>query len=65
MENNPTKSSDGIFLHGANPSPVIQAAMEGIRCQLADETAYRDRVRAGIEPAPMGRFNIWNISDRH
>ena len=65
MENNPTKSSDGIFLHGANPSPVIQAAMEGIRSQLADETAYHDRVRAGIEPAPTGRFNIWNISDRH
>tara|TARA_B100000902_G_scaffold182625_1_gene175377 strand:- start:1 stop:240 length:240 start_codon:yes stop_codon:yes gene_type:complete len=60
-----TTSADGIFMHSANPSPVMQAAMDSIRKQMAAETAYRERVRAGLEPAHGGQLTYWNISDRH
>ena len=58
-----TRSADGLFLTSANPSPVMQAAMESIKRQMATETAYRERVRAGLEPA--GQWGNWTISDRH
>ena len=59
------KSADGIFMHSKNPSPVMLAAMDGIRKQMAAETAYRERVRQGLEPAHGGQWGYWNISDRH
>jgi len=60
-----TTSADGLFIHNENPSPVMQAAMDSIRKQMAAETAYRERVRAGLEPAHGGQWGHWNISDRH
>ena len=66
MENKTTKltrSADGMFLTSPNPSPVMLAAMESIKRQMAAETAYRERVRAGLEPA--NQWGNWNISDRH
>ena len=65
MTNKLTKSDDGIFLHSENPSPVMQAAMDSIRKQMQAETAYRERVRQGLEPAYGGQWGYWNISDRH
>jgi len=65
MENKTNKletSADGIFMHSKNPSPVMQAAMDSIRRQMIAETAYRQRVRQGLEPA--GQWGNWNISDR-
>jgi len=65
MENKANKlttSADGIFMHSANVSPVMAAAMESIRKQMAAETAYRQRVRAGLEPA--SDWGTFNISDR-
>jgi len=58
-------SADGIFMHSKNPSPVMQAAMDGIRAQMKAEAEYRDRVRQGLEPAHGGQWGYWNISDRH
>ena len=52
-------------MHSANPSPVMQAAMDSIRQQMAAEQAHRERVRAGLEPANGGQITYWNISDRH
>ena len=52
-------------MHSSNPSPVMQAAMDSIRKQMAAETAYRERVRQGLEPAHGGQWGYWNISDRH
>ncbi len=52
-----------MFMHSANPSPVMQAAMDSIRAQMAAETAYRERVRQGLEP--QGQWGNWSISDRH
>ena len=61
-----TKSEDGIFLHSENPSPVMQAARDGIRAQMQAEAIYRDRVRQGLEPAPRTQaWGTWYISDRH
>ena len=69
MNNKTTKletSADGIFMHSKNPSPVMQAAMDSIRAQMKAEAEYRDRVRAGLEPAPRTQnWGTWNISDRH
>ena len=65
MTNKLQRSADGIFLTSANPSPVMQRAMDSIRKQMAAETAYRERVRAGLEPANGGQMGYWNISDRH
>ena len=65
MENKTTKltrSADGMFLTSPNPSPVMVAAMESIKRQMAAETAWRERVRAGLEPA--NQWSNWNISDR-
>jgi len=60
------KSADGMFFHNENPSPIVQAAMDSIRQQMAAETAYRERVRQGLEPAPRTQnWGTWNISDRH
>ena len=59
------KSADGMFFHNENPSPIMQAAMDGIRAQMKAEAEYRDRVRAGLEPAHGGQWGYWNISDRH
>jgi len=60
------KSEDGIFLHNENPSPVMQAAMDSIRQQMKQEQIMRDRIRAGLEPAPRTQaWGTWYISDRH
>ena len=57
------RSVDDMFLTSPDPSPVMQAAMESIKRQMATETAYRERVRAGLEPA--NQWGNWAISDRH
>ena len=57
------RSADGMFLTSPNPSPVMVAAMESIKRQMAAETERRQRIRAGLEPA--GQWGNWNISDRH
>ena len=57
------KHHNGMFLTNDNPSPVVLAAMESIKAQMAAETARRDRIRQGIEP--QGQWENWHISDRH
>ena len=61
------KQHNGAFLvnETAANDPACQAAMASYMQQLRAEAARRDRIRAGIEPADMGQFEIWNISDRH
>lgn len=58
-------SADGIFMHSKNPSPLMQKVMDNIRQQMEAETARRNRIRAGLEPADAGNWGTWNISDRH
>ena len=57
---------NGAFLANetAANDPACQMAMQSYMNQLRAEAARRDRIRAGIEPADMGQFEIWNISDR-
>ena len=54
---------DGFIIKKGETDPAIFAAMESIKAQMVAETARRDRIRQGIEPA--GQWGIWNISDRH
>lgn len=54
---------DGFIIKKGETDPVIFAAMESIKAQMAAETARRDRIRAGIEP--QGQWGNWSISDRH
>lgn len=54
---------DGFIIKKGETDPVIFAAMESIKAQMAAETARRDRIRAGIEP--QGQWGVWHISDRH
>ena len=58
---------NGAFLVNdtAANDPACQAAMASIMQQLQQETARRDRIRQGIEPAPAGQWGEWHISDRH
>lgn len=65
MTNKLTKSTDGMFFHNENPSPLMQKVMDNIRQQMAAEQTHRERVRAGLEPANGGQITYWNISDRH
>ena len=54
---------DGFLIKKGETDPAIFAAMESIKRSMAAETARRDRIRAGIEPAG-GQWGVWNISDR-
>ena len=60
------KQHNGAFLVNdtAANDPACQAAMQSYMDQLRRETARRERIRAGIEPADQGQFEIWHISDR-
>jgi hypothetical protein len=60
------KAHNGAFLLNdtAASNPAVQSAMASYMEQLRRETARRDRIRAGIEPADQGQFEIWHISDR-
>ena len=53
---------DGFIIKKGETDPTIFKAMENIKRQMAAETARRNRIRAGIEPA--GQWGHWNISDR-
>ena len=54
---------DGFIIKKGETDPAIFAAMESIKAQMAAETARRERIRAGLEPA--GQWGVWHISDRH
>ena len=58
---------DGAFLVNdtAANDPICQQVMASYIAQLKAETARRDRIRQGIEPAPEGQWGNWSISDRH
>ena len=71
MNNKPLKPvHGGAFLvneTAANDS-ICQQVMASYIAQLKAETARRDRIRQGLEPAPPvggGQWGYWNISDRH
>ena len=60
------KAHNGAFLLNdtAAADPAVQSAMASYMASLKAEAARRDRIRAGIEPADQGQFEIWHISDR-
>jgi hypothetical protein len=60
------KAHNGAFLLNdtAAADPAVQSAMASYMETLRQETARRERIRAGIEPADQGQFEIWHISDR-
>ena len=59
------EARDGFIIKKGETDPVIFAAMESIKKSMAAETAHRERVRAGLEPAPRSQnWGVWNISDR-
>jgi hypothetical protein len=67
MTNNRMKSvHNGAFLVNdtAANDPICQNVMASYLEELRRETARRDRIRQGIEPAPEGQYGSWNISDR-
>ena len=48
----------------AKNDPIIQKVMQDCINDLMAQKQRRDRIRAGLEPAPEG-YGVWNISDRH
>ena len=54
---------DGFIIKKGETDPAIFAAMESMKRSMAAETARRERVRQGLEPA--GQWGVWHISDRH
>ena len=54
---------DGFIIKKGETDPIIFAAMESMKAQMAAETARRERIRQGLEPA--GQWGEWHISDRH
>ena len=57
---------DGAFLVNdtAANDPICQQVMASYIAQLKAETARRERIRQGLEPAPEGQWGNWSISDR-
>ena len=57
---------DGCFYvnETAANDDICQQVMASYIAQLKAETARRDRIRQGIEPAPEGQWGNWSISDR-
>ena len=47
----------------AKNDPIIQQVMQDCINDLMAQKQRRDRMRAGLEPAPES-YGIWNISDR-
>ena len=43
---------------------ICQQVMASYINQLKAEAQRRDRIRQGLEPAEMGQFGTWHISDR-
>ena len=48
----------------AAADPVCQAAMASYMESIRQETARRNRIRQGLEPAPDCQWGDWHISDR-
>ena len=61
------KSDDMFILNDtAKKDPAVQIAMQKYKQQLQAEQQRRDRIRAGVEPAPAyDSYGTWNISDRN
>ena len=58
-------SADGIFMHSANPSPLMESVMDSIREDMLREAAQRKAIREGRLPLPRyDHWGVWNISDR-
>ena len=57
---------DGCFYvnETAANDDICQQVMASYIAQLKAETARRERIRQGIEPAPEGQWGNWSISDR-
>ena len=67
MTNKPMKRvHNGCFYvnETAANDDICQQVMASYIAQLKAETARRDRIRQGIEPAPEGQWGNWSISDR-
>ena len=47
----------------AKNDPIIQKVMQDCINDLMAQKQRRDRIRAGLEPAPES-YGVWNISDR-
>ena len=47
----------------AKNDPIIQKVMQDCINDLMAQKQRRDRIRAGLEPAPEG-YGVWCISDR-
>ena len=68
MTNKPMKPvHNGCFLVNdtAANDPICQQVMASYLAELKAETARRERIRQGLEPAPDCQWGNWNISDRH
>ena len=61
------KQHNGAFLVNdtAANDPICQQVMASYMEELRRETARRERIRQGLEPAPAGQWGNWSISDRH
>ena len=57
---------NGAFMvnDAAAADPVCQAAMASYMESIRQETARRNRIRQGLEPAPDCQWGDWHISDR-
>ena len=57
---------NGCFMvnETAAKDAICQQVMASYIAQLKAESARRDRIRQGIEPAPEGQWGNWHISDR-
>ena len=57
---------DGCFYvnETAANDDICQQVMASYIAQLKAETARRERIRQGLEPAPEGQWGNWSISDR-
>jgi hypothetical protein len=50
----------------AKNDPIIQKVMQDCINDLMAQKQRRDRIRAGLEPAPAyDSYGTWNISDRN
>ena len=68
MKNTQLKSvHNGAFMvnDAAAADPVCQAAMASYMESIRQETARRNRIRQGLEPADDCQWGNWTISDRH
>ena len=57
---------DGFIIKKGETDPVIFAAMESIKADMARETARRELIRAAFRDGKQvdSQWGVWNISDR-